>query len=95
MARIHWLSEDTDLPTIDEHVQRLERFTDALADGVIDAEELAAQQAALVEAMKAVEPKLSDELHALVTTVLVELTAYTTMTLLHDMAAERVRRAFG
>ena len=45
--------------------------------------------------MKTLEPALSDELHAKVTTVLVELTAYNVMRLLHELQAERVRLAFG
>ena len=95
MARVSWLSEDTDLPLIDERVQQLERFTDALADGVVDQEEVEAQQAALIAAMKAVESELTDELHEKVTALLVELTAYNTLNLLHELAAERVRKAFG
>jgi hypothetical protein len=37
---------------------------------------------------------LSDELHAKVTTVLVELTAYNVMRLLHELNAERARIRF-
>jgi hypothetical protein len=36
---------------------------------------------------------LSDELHAKVTEVLVELTAYNVMRLLHELQTERVRMA--
>ena len=45
--------------------------------------------------MKTLEPKLSDELHGAVTTVLVELTAYNVMRLLHELQGERARMAFG
>jgi hypothetical protein len=45
--------------------------------------------------MKKLEPELSDELHAKVTTVLVELTAYNVMRLLHELQSERARMAFG
>ena len=41
-----------------------------------------------------VEPLLSDDLHAKVTTVLVELSAYNVMRLLHELQAERARMAF-
>jgi hypothetical protein len=44
--------------------------------------------------MKALEPELSDALHAKVTTVLVELSAYNVMRLLHELQAERARIAF-
>ena len=54
-----------------------------------------AQEQRLLAAMKTLEPTLSDEQHAKVTTVLVELTAYNVMRLLHELQAERARMAFG
>jgi hypothetical protein len=45
--------------------------------------------------MKHLEVELSDELHAKVTDVLVELTAYNVMRLLHELQTERARMAFG
>lgn len=92
MPRINWIDDD-DTPQLDEHVAQLEHFTDSIADGEVDAGELARQEANLVEAMKSVEGELSDELHAKVTKLLVELTAYNVMQVLHGLAAERVRRA--
>ncbi len=94
MARISWLDDETDLPNLDERVQTLNHFTDALADGVVDHDELEKQQAALVAAMKAVETDLDDATHAKVTRVLLELTAFNVMTVLHGLAAERVRATF-
>ena len=94
MPRTNWLDEDTDLPLIDEHAQQLEHFASSMADGVIDNAELSKQQEALVAAMKAVEGELSDELHAKVTTLLIELAAFNTMQILHDLARARVRAAF-
>ena len=91
--RISWL-DDADLPIIDEHVHQLEHFTASLADGVIDKEELEKQQHAVVAAMKSVEGELSDAVHAKVTTLLVELTALTTMSVLHEFAVERARHVF-
>jgi predicted transcriptional regulator len=94
MARVSWLN-DEEHPALDDQVEKLEHFTESLADGVVDAEELATQQENLVAAMKAVEGDLSDEQHAKVTQVLVELTAYNIMHVLHDLAAERARKLFG
>lgn len=94
MPRSEWLS-DAELPQLEQHLAQLERFTDALADGVIDATELANQEAALVAAMKAVEGRLDDAQHALVTTLLVELTAYNIMSTLHGLTAERLAEKFG
>jgi anti-sigma28 factor (negative regulator of flagellin synthesis) len=94
-ARQSWLSEGSSLPTLDEKVAELKHFVDAMADGYIDNDELAAQEGRLVAAMKAVEGDLDDAQHAEVTTLLLELTAYNIMHVLHDMAREKVRQAFG
>lgn len=45
--------------------------------------------------MKRAEAELSDDVHSKVTTVLVELTAYNIMRLLHELQSERARMAFG
>lgn len=92
MARINWLDDETDLPALEEHVQQLEHFTQSMADGVIDAQELSKQNDAVVAAMKAVQDELSDEQHAKVTRLLVELTALNIMQTLHELAGERVRK---
>ena len=92
MARINWLDEETDLPALDEHVQQLEHFTNSLADGVVDATELAKQNDAVVAAMKALQDELSDAQHAKVTKLLVELTALNIMQTLHELTGDRVRK---
>ena len=91
MARSSWFDEKAEQPAVLEQVQKLESFTSALADGVVEEKELESQERRLAAAMKGLEPELSDELHAKVTTVLVELTAYNVMRLLHELNAERVR----
>lgn len=95
MARVSWFDDKAEHPIIQDRVAKLEAFTSALADGVVTKQELSDQESRLVAAMKSLEPGLSDEMHGKVTTVLVELTAYNVMRLLHDLAAERVRVAFG
>jgi hypothetical protein len=94
MARISWLDEDTDLPNLEDRIQSLAHFTDALADGRIDTHELEAQRERLVTAMKAVEADLDDAQHDKVTRVLLEMTAYNILTVLHELTAERVRATF-
>ncbi|MEO8259497.1 MAG: hypothetical protein ABI868_19275 [Acidobacteriota bacterium] len=94
MSRTSWFDEDVTHPVILESVNNLESFTSALADGVVEKGELAGQEQRLVAAMKYLEVELSDDLHAKVTTVLVELTAYNVMRLLHELNAERGRVAF-
>jgi hypothetical protein len=95
MARASWFDDRIEHPLIHEKIEKLESFTTALADGVVTRQELASQEQRLAAAMKALEPALSDELHGKVTTVLVELSAYNVMRLLHELQAERARMAFG
>ena len=91
MARASWLTDDS-TPDLDAHVASLDHFAASLADGVIDAQELATQEANLVAAMKAVESSLSDDQHAKVTKLLAELTAYSVMRTLHEMAQARIQQ---
>jgi hypothetical protein len=94
MARTSWFDDKAEHPLIHEQIERLESFTSALADGHVSKQELGGQEQRLVAAMKALEPDLSDALHARVTTVLVELSAYNVMRLLHELRAEQTRLAF-
>jgi hypothetical protein len=91
MARASWISDDSH-PDLDAHVESLDHFAASLADGVIDAHELATQETNLMAAMKAVESSLSDEQHAKVTKLLAELTAYSVMRTLHEMAQARIQK---
>ena len=92
MARASWLNDESH-PDLDAHVNSLEHFAASLADGVIDANELATQEKNLVTAMKAVEGALNDDQHAKVTKLLAELTAYSVMRTLHEMMQARVQSA--
>jgi hypothetical protein len=94
MATTGWFDERAEHPTLHERVEKLESYTSALADGVVDKQELYAQEQRLATAMKSLEPKLSAELHEHVTSVLIELTAYNVMRLLHELQTERARVAF-
>ena len=95
MARTSWFDDKAELPIVQEQVSKLKSFTDAMADGIVEKKELEAQEQRLVAAMRGLEPELSDELHGKVTTVLVEMSAYNIMRLLHELHAERARLAFG
>ena len=95
MARASWFDDKAEHPMIQERITKLASFTNALEDGVVSQEELNGQEQRVVAAMKNVEGELSDELHSKVTTMLVEMTAYNVMRLLHELQAERTRMAFG
>jgi hypothetical protein len=88
-TRTNWLDDSMEIPALNERVQNLEHFTNSMADGVIDAEELSTQNANVVNAMKAVQDDLTDEQHEKVTTLLVELMAFSTMSTLHELASFR------
>ena len=92
MSRSSWINDDS-TPDLDAHVGQLEHFANSLADGVVDASELSTQESNLVAAMKAVEGSLDDDQHAKVTKLLAELTAYSVMRTLHEMAQARVQQA--
>ena len=95
MTRTSWFDDKGKHPIIDDRVHTLESFTSAIADGVVAPQELESQELRLLAAMRTLEPALDDDLHAKVTTVLVELSAYNIMRLLHELQAQRVRTAFG
>ncbi len=92
MARANWIDDD-DHPSLDDHVAQLEHFTQAIADGHVDENELSKQEANLKSAMRAIEAELSDAQHVKVTKLLAELAAYSVMQVLHDMAQAKVHRA--
>jgi predicted transcriptional regulator len=94
MPRTSWFDDKASHPLIQEQAAKLESFTAALTDGVVSKQELAGQEQRLMSAMKAAEGDLNDEQHAKVTKLLVELSAYNVMRLLHELQTEHARIAF-
>ena len=94
MARASWFDEQAEHLVVHEQVTKLESFTSALADGVVTKQELGKQEAQLAAALKTLEPQLNDAQHHQVTRVLVEMSAYNVMRLLHELQAERARMVF-
>ena len=94
MARTSWFDDNAQHPSIHERMEKLESFTSALADGQVSKQELTKQEQRLMAALTSLEPDLNDAQHAKVTTVLVELSAYNVMRLLHELRAEQTRMAF-
>jgi len=89
---MNWFDENTKHAVIDEQVEKLASFADAMADGVIQRQELDAQERSLVAVMQEVEGLLTDEQHAKVTRLLVELSAYNVMRTLHELHSSRLQR---
>ena len=94
MARTSWLDEETDEVKIDDYARQLNSFLDALADGRVDDAELEAQERRVADAIKEVEPHLDDAMHAKVTTLLCELSAYNIMQLAHELDQSRRTTTF-
>jgi hypothetical protein len=92
--RLRWLDDTTDTPLIDGYARQLQSFIDTMADGHVDTGEIEAQEKRLIRLMKKVEPRLSDELHADVTELLCELTAYDLMQMLYEMHQARKATTF-
>lgn len=89
-----WFDEASNLPVIAEQAQRLESFLAAVADGKIERHELQDQEARLIKLMKEIEPQLDPALHAKVTQLLCELTAYDLMQVMYSMAEARPKTVF-
>jgi hypothetical protein len=94
VARTDWLDSTSDTPVIHEHVQRLESFLQAMADGIVTDKELKDQQARVVELMKQVEPKLKGAIHQDVTVLLCELSAYNIMHTVHGLMGQLSKTKF-
>lgn len=92
-ARLRWLS-NTGAPLIDDYAKKLGTFLDAVADGVVDDSEVRMQEERLVKLLKEVEPLLDDYVHAKVTRLLCELTAYDLMQVLNSMHRARPKVKF-
>jgi hypothetical protein len=93
--RQSWLDAAAQTPMIDHYARELSTFIEAMADGRIEDSELKSQETRLVKLMKEIEPELSDELHAKVTKLLCEVTAYDIMHMLNAMAQSGPHRFQG
>lgn len=92
--RPHWFDQTTQSSLIDEYAEKLDHFVETFADGKVDAAEVNAQEARVVQLMKEIEPQLSDDLHEKVTRLLCELTAYDVMRLLFEVEKARPKATF-
>jgi hypothetical protein len=93
-GRLNWFDAKTSKPLIDGYARTLESFITTMADGKVEPKELAAQEKRIIGLMKEVEPLLNDDLHAKVTKLLCELTAYDIMQMLFAIDAARPKTKF-
>ena len=92
--RVNWFDDATKTPLIEQYARKLTTFLDVLADGKVDDVEIKAQETRVLDLMKEIEPKLDDALHAKVTALLCELTAYDLMQTLYQIEQSRPRTVF-
>jgi hypothetical protein len=92
--RQSWLDDDSGEPMIHDYARRINSFLGAMADGRVEAGELSDQEQRLVALMKRIEPKLDDALHAEVTELLCELSAYNIMHTIFEIAEARPATKF-
>jgi hypothetical protein len=88
-ARASWFDAKTNEPLIQAKAKQLKSFMKTMEDGLVEQEELDAQEERLVALMKEVEALLDDAQHARVTELLCELTAYDLMQTLYALQQAR------
>ena len=93
-AKSAWFDEAANVPIIAEEARRLDSFLSAVADGKVDEQEVKQQEARVVALMKEIEPRLDEDLHAKVTDLLCELTAYDLMQFMNSLYHSRPKTQF-
>ncbi len=79
MTRTGWFTNDNENHLFQESVERMESWQRAIADGVITQEELQEHLECTSALLRRLEPQLNDELHALVTEILLEMAVLNAM----------------
>jgi len=72
MGRIGWFDSESNELKFSEYLEKMESWQKALADGVVQPDEVRGQAEKVSEMLRALEPKLSDELHEELTQILYE-----------------------
>lgn len=80
-----WFDEQSNEPMFSKYAERMESWQNALADGVVQPEEVQQQAERVTEMLRTLEPKLSDELHEELTNIFYELAVLYGMQRLADM----------
>jgi hypothetical protein len=92
--RLSWFDEKTHASLIEKYARQLDSFMDTMADGIVESSEVEAQEKRLVTLMQEIEPKLDDALHAKITELLCEMTAYDLMQMVAAMQGARPKTVF-
>jgi len=73
MARENWFDPESNELMFSKYMDQMESWQQALDDGVVEPEEVQQQAERVGDMLRALEPKLSDELHDELTSVFYEL----------------------
>lgn len=73
MARASWFDERSNELSFSKYVEKMDSWQQALADGVVQPEELSRQQERVTDLLRKLEPTLSDEQHKALTEIFYEL----------------------
>jgi len=91
MSRTSWFDEESNEMMFSKYMEQMESWQAALADGVVEPEEVKQQAERVTEMLRALEPKLSDELHEELTKILYEWAVLLGMERLVRLTAEEGR----
>lgn len=88
MSRTSWFDPETNEAMFSKYIDQMESWQEALADGVVEPEEVKQQAERVAEMLRALEPKLSDELHEELTQIFYEWAVLLGMERLVRLTAE-------
>lgn len=73
MARSKWFDEESNELLFSKYVTRMDSWQEAMADGIIEPREIEQQAGRVGGLLRALEPKLTDELHEGITNIFYEI----------------------
>jgi len=91
MARKSWFDPESNEIMFSKYMEQMESWQAALADGVVEPEEVRQQAQKVAEMLRTLESKLSDELHEELTNIFYEWAVLMGMERLVQLTAEERR----
>lgn len=88
MSKEKWFDSESNEPMFSKYMERMESWQQALADEVVEPREVRQQAERVADMLRALEPKLSDELHEELTSVFYELAVLYGMERLADLSMQ-------
>ena len=73
MAKSKWFDEESNELMFSKYVTQMDSWQEAMADGIIEPHEIEEQARRVGELLRALEPKLTPELHEEITNIFYEI----------------------